>query len=464
MTQAFQWKLVLEFILNWLPFFLLGGMLLFKFVLMPFYKIFIFGYIGVIHYRVFQKKGFRPEDRIGLIKKIAFIIFLPIKYPVEFFTEFWKGRSENTEYQNGEERLIDRMWRGPDRKPSWGKVEEWRNRWKDAELVKDVLKILFECENSKELKARLENITHFPKREEAWIDLRGFDVSSQIKKRGDRIEVSKESRNGEPLNLSNCCFDGALLTDLDFRNCNFYRVSFRKATLRNVDFSNSDLTKANFDDADLRDVSLKQTKLGYVTFSHDSWLTQGTIFREISFKESSTIDPYLEKCGNEQNYFYIVKHRATFFGKLGWKFWYWSSNYGRSFLLWLFWTIFTVSLFGWIYSFSEPFEKEQILTERKRDSATITSVVKREGSIENELLSVPVERNEYWPPKLNFSYPGHKMFGYYYFSIVVFATLGFGDVYPINTGAQMIVFLEVLLGYIMLGIMVNVFSNYLKPN
>lgn len=51
----------------------------------------------------------------------------------------------------------------------------------------------------------------------------------------------------------------------------------------------------------------------------------------------------------------------------------------------------------------------------------------------------------------------------YYYSIVTFTTLGFGDITPKITlwGLQMIVTLEVILGYIMLGGLISIFANKL---
>jgi uncharacterized protein YjbI with pentapeptide repeats len=47
---------------------------------------------------------------------------------------------------------------------------------------------------------------------------------------------------------------------------------------------------------------------------------------------------------------------------------------------------------------------------------------------------------------------------YLYFSVVTFSTLGFGDVTPCNCGGQIVVMLEVLLGYVALGALISVFS------
>jgi len=47
----------------------------------------------------------------------------------------------------------------------------------------------------------------------------------------------------------------------------------------------------------------------------------------------------------------------------------------------------------------------------------------------------------------------------YYFSIVTFTTLGFGDVTPLNLAAEICLVLEVVLGYVMLGGLISIFAS-----
>lgn len=49
----------------------------------------------------------------------------------------------------------------------------------------------------------------------------------------------------------------------------------------------------------------------------------------------------------------------------------------------------------------------------------------------------------------------------YYFSIVTFTTLGFGDVTPVNLWGEIWLAIEVILGYIMLGGLISIFANKL---
>ncbi len=48
-----------------------------------------------------------------------------------------------------------------------------------------------------------------------------------------------------------------------------------------------------------------------------------------------------------------------------------------------------------------------------------------------------------------------------YFSLVTMTTLGYGDVVPVSTPAQMITMLQVVMGYVMLGGLLSIFSNKL---
>lgn len=52
-------------------------------------------------------------------------------------------------------------------------------------------------------------------------------------------------------------------------------------------------------------------------------------------------------------------------------------------------------------------------------------------------------------------------FSFFYYSIVTFTTLGFGDITPTNLTTEILVTIEVILGYIMLGGLISIFANKL---
>lgn len=55
----------------------------------------------------------------------------------------------------------------------------------------------------------------------------------------------------------------------------------------------------------------------------------------------------------------------------------------------------------------------------------------------------------------------YTWFSYFYYSIVTFTTLGFGDITPIKWYSEIAVTLEVILGYIMLGGLISIFATKL---
>jgi hypothetical protein len=54
-------------------------------------------------------------------------------------------------------------------------------------------------------------------------------------------------------------------------------------------------------------------------------------------------------------------------------------------------------------------------------------------------------------------------FTFYYYSVVTFTTLGFGDVVPKDLWAEIAVTAEVITGYIMLGGLISIFATKFIP-
>ena len=64
-----------------------------------------------------------------------------------------------------------------------------------------------------------------------------------------------------------------------------------------------------------------------------------------------------------------------------------------------------------------------------------------------------------FPSILDYSGSARSWFTPYYFSIVTYTTLGFGDVKPANFAGEMIVSSEVILGYTTLGLLLSVLAQ-----
>ena len=115
------------------------------------------------------------------------------------------------------------------------------------------------------------------------------------------------------------------------------------------------------------------------------------------------------------------------------KLWRWSSDYGRSLTLWASWSLFFAFLFALAY------------------------------------MPLPAWTPTWmqdWSPRFHQTtgiYSGEPLtfWNCFYFSVVTFTTLGFGDVVADNAAARFLVTLEVIFGYLMLGGLISIFSNKL---
>ena len=115
------------------------------------------------------------------------------------------------------------------------------------------------------------------------------------------------------------------------------------------------------------------------------------------------------------------------------KLWRWSSDYGRSLTLWAFWSLFFAFLFALAYMPLPAWMPSWVRDWTPRFHQTT-------GAYSGEPLT-------FW--------------NCFYFSIVTFTTLGFGDVVADNAAARFLVTLEVIFGYLMLGGLISIFSNKL---
>ncbi len=113
--------------------------------------------------------------------------------------------------------------------------------------------------------------------------------------------------------------------------------------------------------------------------------------------------------------------------------WRWSSDYGRNLGLWAFWSLFIAFLFAMAY-LPYPSWMPEWMQDWSPQFHQAT------GQYTDEPLT-------FWNS--------------FYFSIVTFTTLGFGDVVADNATARLFVTLEVIFGYLMLGGLISIFANKL---
>lgn len=140
-------------------------------------------------------------------------------------------------------------------------------------------------------------------------------------------------------------------------------------------------------------------------------------------------NPFFKRYVADQQFIRAFKKANPMLARL----WRWSSDYGRNLGLWAFWSLFFALLFAIAYM---PFP------------------------------SWLPEWVQAWSPQFHQAtgtYSGEPLtfWNSFYFSIVTFTTLGFGDVVADNATARFLVTMEVIFGYLMLGGLISIFANKL---
>ena len=251
-------------------------------------------------------------------------------------------------------------------------------------------------------------------------------------------------------------FNHAHLDVACFRNAKCARSRFVDASLRTADFVNADLIKcemrgAKFELGDLRGARLLEVNLENADL-RSIQIESASVLRSLVYRlglkgiprvtrianvriESSRIEPLEKRYVDDQNYISSFRKRHP----LTYLLWNITTRCGQSLLRWALLSLLLVMLFGFIYS--KPKAPQWL-----------------PSSLHSLFTSIA--------PELDFGKfasagDGARSFAPYYFSVVTFSTLGFGDVSPVNLAGQIFVSLEVVLGYVMLGGLISIFTDKL---
>lgn len=278
---------------------------------------------------------------------------------------------------------------------------------------------------------------------ETWNDWRKRNHSVKLDLSG--VDLKKENLKGA--DLIGADLSGSKLVGVDFSLSNLYGANLSNCILVGANFQGAHLGEANLsgsilNGADLRNavmsltnlenssvISVKFNRWGvyrairldgcygsqiFIRFAHDQSYIE-------EFRGQIAARPRIEVKGKFHGFKQCVNFIKTMRSAKNTKFWPvyipWlaMSDCGRSFFLWLFWSLLIALGFGFIYTVCP----------------NLIEITQRELTA----------------------------FTPYYFSIVTFTTLGFGDVLPNNIYGEIILTLEVMLGYIMLGGLISIFST-----
>ncbi len=217
-------------------------------------------------------------------------------------------------------------------------------------------------------------------------------------------------------NLFNANLENATLTMADLSGskmlcCRFTGARLREAKIIDADLTNADLRNAdmslsvvkgsNFTNADMRGARIRLIS-GY---EKAKWI--GVDIRDINFSGAYMMRRFIM----DQNFLKEFKERNRL-TRIIYYLWLITSDCGRSMIRWWCWSILLITVFGVLYS----------------------------------IVGVDYGEHKTWLSP-------------FYYSVVTFTTLGYGDVVPASLLAQMIAIVEVTVGYIMLGGLLSIFTN-----
>ncbi len=211
--------------------------------------------------------------------------------------------------------------------------------------------------------------------------------------------------------LTNAAFSSATLRDADLRAAKLSHARFIDADLAGADFSeatvtNADLTRANVAGAHFQGTDFRNSALGHlVGFDRADWI--GVSVTDIDFTGAYLLRREIM----DQNYLYEFRTRDRRHAAL-YAVWKATSDCGQSLARWGAMTVMVALVFGVLYT-----------------------VVEIEYGANRTALSP------------------------FYFSVVTITTLGYGDALPKSMTAQVLVMLEVAVGYMMLGGVLSIFAT-----
>lgn len=262
--------------------------------------------------------------------------------------------------------------------------------------------------------------------------------------------------------LSDALLDYSNLKFVNFSNSTINNTSFSESRLENVFFDNCKMTHTNFKDSKLKNVSFAGAKLKHTCF-FDSILSEctfsssevenaeinrepiyGNILRLFGFRKGTRIKNSSLHISTSSTLFDLFLSEQVRIDKIissglvFASFYYFLSDYGRSFrrlgiMLAIVWLIF-----GSIYS-------------------GLPQSFLPSNSYNGLLLKEYLTPELYWE---NNSDKPESWFSPYYFSVATSFTLTFGDIRPKSKSAKIIICLEVLLSALFFGLFISMIANY----
>lgn len=229
----------------------------------------------------------------------------------------------------------------------------------------------------------------------------------------------------EAADLGEAHLEGAHLEEADLKGANLRAAHLEEAHLERAELGGADLTGA-----DLRGATFAAAKTDRTDLSQAKWRPEGgglpdpALYEGLDVRGLRYSDPLFDQFVRQSEF--IRRCRETW---TGWRvplfiLWEFTCDCGRSIWRWLLACAVVVGGFGLLFLFANV--------------------------IRCPLVAVSGRYGATW-------------FTHFYFSVVTFSTLGFGDVTPCNWLGEIAVMAEVFLGYLALGGAISIFATKLIP-
>ena len=242
-------------------------------------------------------------------------------------------------------------------------------------------------------------------------DLRGADLSDVVAPRAGFGGADLRGADFFNADLEGATFTRANLEGADFRAANLVDCRLREANLAGTNLARADLRQADLQSSRIDRADFSRTKLGGARLHGvTGHATAHWVGAEIATTEFTGAYG-VRRTIMDENFLHEFRTSSRW-NALLYKVWWLTSDCGRSLLRWGLTTAIITVAFGAAYS---------LVALDLGDHPTPLSLL--------------------------------------YFSVVTLTTLGYGDVTPMSTAAQLLTMLQVVVGYVMLGGLISILSG-----
>ena len=233
----------------------------------------------------------------------------------------------------------------------------------------------------------------------------------------------------EEATLGGVHLEGAYLEEAHLEEAYLSGAHLEGAYLSGTHLERAMLNEAHLEGADLRGANLENANISGMKISkRKAWQKPSDLFDGIMISNAGG-DPVLKRYIMDQDYIssYTRENSIKAF------FWRITCGYGQSFVMLLGWAFIIALIFGGVFwANMEGFDARVC---PKKCHASETQMESPDCELCGSVLTP------------------------FYFSVVTLTTLGFGDVTPKTTCMQFAVMMEVVFGYLILGLLISILAN-----